>query len=199
MHSSSDLCDGSDPKDPRFGRTTLIPKYIPRRFRGFEVTDQRSIDWIANPVDTLYITGPVGTGKTCTAYGLVERFFRLPAPQRRCVAYFAGGQVADFLDSISPGHLKDEDKGSAERDPLLRAMRANLTLLDDLGASKISEWREEQIFRVMDARYRDELPTIVTSNIAPAHLSDVVGERIASRISQDCIVVSLTGKDKRKG
>jgi DNA replication protein DnaC len=189
MPSSSD--------QPRPDLSALIPKYVPKRFRGFEVSDQRMIDWIINPVDTLYITGPVGTGKTCSAYGLIERYFRQPCDTRSSSVTFAGGQVADLLDSVSPGRLRDDQRGNFD-DPLVRAMRASLTLLDDLGASKISEWREEQVFRVMDARYRDMLPTIVTSNIAPVHLADVIGERIASRIAQDSIVIALTGQDGRR-
>jgi hypothetical protein len=110
----------------------------------------------------------VGTGKTCTAYGLIERCFRQPPDTYTwSPAYFAGGQVADFLDSISPGRLKDQYRGSLEDDPLARAMRASLTLLDDLGTSKISEWREEQIFprdgreiprRVAHHRYLEHRP-----------------------------------------
>ncbi len=41
---------------------------------------------------------------------------------------------------------------------------ADLLLLDDLGAERASEWVRERIFVIVNHRYREELPTIFTSN-----------------------------------
>ena len=59
---------------------------------------------------------------------------------------------------------------------------------------------------VLDARYEDMRPTIVTSNYAPGALVDrlarrgerVTAEAIASRISQTCRPVYLGGRDRRR-
>ena len=59
---------------------------------------------------------------------------------------------------------------------------ADLLLLDDLGAERANEWVRERIFVIVNHRYREELPTILTSNTGPKDLAAQLGERTASRI-----------------
>ena len=69
-----------------------------------------------------------------------------------------------------------------------------------------TEWSVGTVFSVLDARYEDMRPTIVTSNYAPGALADrlarrgerVTAEAIASRISQTCRPVCLGGRDRRR-
>ena len=75
-----------------------------------------------------------------------------------------------------------------------------------LGKEDATEWSVGTVFSVLDARYEDMRPTIVTSNYAPGALADrlarrgerVTAEAIASRISQTCRPVYLGGRDRRR-
>ena len=77
---------------------------------------------------------------------------------------------------------------------------------DEGGTEAATEWSVGTVFSVLDARYEDMRPTIVTSNYAPGALADrlarrgerVTAEAIASRISQTCRPVYLGGRDRRR-
>ena len=87
-----------------------------------------------------------------------------------------------------------------------RYAKCDVLVLDDLGKEDATEWSVGTVFSVLDARYEDMRPTIVTSNYAPGALADrlarrgerVTAEAIASRISQTCRPVYLGGRDRRR-
>ena len=53
---------------------------------------------------------------------------------------------------------------TAEMDVLRPVMTAELLVLDDIGAEKPSEWVEETLNLIVNTRYNERLPTILTSN-----------------------------------
>jgi len=64
-----------------------------------------------------------------------------------------------------------------------------LLVLDDLGAEKETDWASEQIYRILDRRSDEHLPTIITSN------ADRIDERLRSRYREG--YVPCAGKDRR--
>ena len=97
------------------------------------------------------------------------------------------------------------DEGSTEA-AVARYAKCDVLVLDDLGKEDATEWSVGTVFSVLDTRYEDMRPTIVTSNYAPSALADrlarrgerVTAEAIASRISQTCRPVYLGGRDRRR-
>ena len=97
------------------------------------------------------------------------------------------------------------DEGGTEA-AVARYAKCDVLVLDDLGKEDATEWSVGTVFSVLDARYEDMRPTIVTSNYAPGVLADrlarrgerVTAEAIASRISQTCRPVYLGGRDRRR-
>ena len=84
--------------------------------------------------------------------------------------------------------------GDASFAALEREMQAvPLLILDDIGAEKGSEWTRERLFALIDHRYRELLPMIVTSNVPLAQLE----ERVASRLRGGGVVAVLAGPDRR--
>jgi DNA replication protein DnaC len=79
-----------------------------------------------------------------------------------------------------------------------RHARADLLVLDDLGASKSTEWTEEINYRLVNHRYENELPTLFTSNVPPKELIGVLGMRVASRLVEMTTRVPLDGEDRRR-
>ncbi len=103
--------------------------------------------------------------------------------------------VPELLDNIReaynvPGRNIDEWMDAVRN--------AEFLLLDDLGAERASEWVRERIFVIVNHRYREELPTLFTSNVGPKDLAAQLGERTASRIIEMCDWISLEGDDYRE-
>lgn len=59
-------------------------------------------------------------------------------------------------------------------------------ILDDLGAERLTEWGEEQLFLLLDYRYRHQSPTVVITNepleTLPARIYSRLGDRALSTV-----------------
>ncbi len=82
---------------------------------------------------------------------------------------------------------------------------AEVLVLDELGASKPTEWVKDTMTHVINKRYNDRKVTIFTSNYPDQKsdpfdetLTDRVGMRLRSRLHEMCKVVTITGDDYRK-
>jgi DNA replication protein DnaC len=81
-----------------------------------------------------------------------------------------------------------------------RCRVADVLVLDDLGVRDPSPWQAEATFRLLDARYRDGRPTLITSNLGIADLSAAGFDRITDRIIEQAhgAMVLLTGSSYRR-
>lgn len=136
----------------------------------------------------LFLFGGVGTGKTTLAAAIVNA-----ALERHGVR----GQFWPVVDLI--GRLRataDEDRAiETEAEVMGQMCLVPLLVLDDLGANKATEYVEERLFRIVDYRYRQLMPTVVTTNVGLGALD----ERLASRLSDAAVStpVEFTGRDMR--
>ena len=79
-------------------------------------------------------------------------------------------------------------------------VKYDLLIIDDLGAERGTEYAVENVFNVIDRRYRSGKPLIITTNL---HLSMLINEqslykkRIYDRILELCIPVCVNGASKR--
>jgi DNA replication protein DnaC len=106
--------------------------------------------------------------------------------------------VVDLLGILRESFSADSLKAPARR--LLHRARADaLVILDDLGAEKPSDWVEEQLYALIDLRYRMERSTIFTTNCTLKQLENQIGSRLVSRIFEMCEGVKVEGRDWRKG
>lgn len=153
---------------------------------------------------SLYLTGPVGTGKTYQAAALVRRhYLELERPRGSLTAddVFAGAIHSRPVVWANVPKLLEELRRSfdaPERAPKGLEI-APLLVLDDIGAEKPSEWVEERLYCIVNERYESGLPIIVTSNLTPAKLGQRLGARLTSRLAEMCDVFGLGGKDRRLG
>ena len=70
--------------------------------------------------------------------------------------------------------------------------------MDDLGAEKPTEWTKERLFEIVDYRYSEELPIVITTNRTPKEMIDSLGARIYDRIKEMCVLVSTAAPSQRK-
>lgn len=79
--------------------------------------------------------------------------------------------------------------------------RAHLLVLDDLGAERNSDYAAEQIYAVIDARYKTGRPTIVTTNLDIEDMKnegDILRGRIFDRVLEMCpITLKMQGQSRR--
>ena len=142
----------------------------------------------------LYIHGGVGAGKTHAASAMARLF----AEAGYDVAFTTAKGMLERVKATF-------DEGGTEA-AVARYAKCDVLVLDDLGKEDATEWSVGTVFSVLDARYEDMRPTIVTSNYAPGALADrlarrgerVTAEAIASRIFQTCRPVYLGGRDRRR-
>lgn len=171
---------------------------VPRRYWAAEADRPELAEYIAsfagNGGAGLYMHGGVGAGKTHAASAVARLFIE------------AGYDVAFTTAKGMLERVKATfDEGGTEA-AVARFAKCDVLVLDDLGKEDATEWSVGTVFSVLDARYEDMRPTIVTSNYAPGALADrlarrgerVTAEAIASRISQTCRPVYLGGRDRRR-
>jgi len=79
-----------------------------------------------------------------------------------------------------------------------RYSRADVLLLDDLGAEKPTEFSRATLGLLIDRAYRDDAYIIVTSNFDFQGLAERIDERTADRLVEMCQAIKLTGESYRK-
>ena len=105
--------------------------------------------------------------------------------------------VVDLLGLLRESYGADQLKNQARN--LLHRVRVDaVVILDDIGAEKPSEWVEEQLYGIIDLRYRMQRSTFFTTNCTLKQLENQIGSRVVSRIFEMCEGVKVGGEDWRK-
>ncbi len=144
----------------------------------------------------LLLMGSVGVGKTHLAVsilkGLTERGFT-------CLFYEFGSLLKEIQDSYNV------NTQSSELRVLAPVLNADILVLDELGASKPTDWVRDTMAHVINTRYNDKKLTVFTTNYLDERrsereeiLEDRIGTRLRSRLYEMCKTVSMDGKDFRK-
>ena len=135
----------------------------------------------------LILWGNVGTGKSyfagCIANALMEREISV------CMTNFAA-----ILNDLAAS-FKDRN------DYIARLCSFPLLILDDFGMERGTEYGLEQVYNVIDSRYRSGKPLIVTTNLTLEDLQnpeDTAHARIYDRLTEMCRPVYFTGENFRK-
>jgi len=171
----------------------FFEKKVPRRYasaRPNAIAKAWAQSVTANPDDTrsLLVVGPTGTGKTHYAYSVLRAIAETGSR-----ASWAAYTAADLYAQLRPRTGRDSEATFES------IAGTDVLFVDDLGAAKLTEWTEEVTYRLINHRYEQCRPGIFTSNVPPSQLRDVLGERIASRLTEMCERVALKGDDRRKG
>jgi DNA replication protein DnaC len=146
----------------------------------------------------LLIIGPPGIGKTHLAISALKQAVRTTGV--RAKYYDTRGlltQIRSTYNSLTK---------TAEMDIIRPVMDADLLILDDLGAERLTDWVEETMNVIVNSRYNAKLPTIFTSNYEdiPDRDEDMnsllvrVGFRLHSRLREMCEFLEYEGPDYRE-
>lgn len=144
----------------------------------------------------LLLMGTVGVGKTHLAVsilkGLTERGFS-------CLFYEFGSLLKEIQDSYNT------NTKTSELAVLSPVFNADILVLDELGASKPTDWVRDTMAHIINTRYNDQKLTIFTTNYLDQRrtdreelLEDRIGIRLRSRLFEMCRTVEITGPDHRR-
>lgn len=146
-------------------------------------------EWATGAVNHPFLTflGQPGVGKTHLAIALAWEWLE----KGKTVLYY---QVENLLDALREGY-KSWERGNPNgyHQVLAFTQNASLLILDDLGAQKGTEWATSKLDQIIDYRYINKRPLIVTSNLA----LDKLPPRIADRLSEG-VLIHLAGESYRK-
>lgn len=137
--------------------------------------------------DSLLLQGDAGLGKTFLASAIGNA----AVAAHRSVVYFT---FSEFMDLVRLQKL--EDSGDF-REGIQRLLDADLIVLDDLGAEKVTEFVAQELFNLINQRLNRQQPMVVSTNLQPNEVADAYGERIASRLLYGFEALQLRGRDVR--
>jgi len=130
---------------------------------------ERATAFAREPRGWLVLQGGYGCGKTHLAAAIANCRIALGHPALFVI-------VPDLLDHLRATFSPNSDTGLDER--LSDIRDAPLLILDDLGAHHSTPWAQEKLFQILNHRYNQQLPTVITTNQHP----DEMDPRIASRL-----------------
>ena len=136
----------------------------------------------------LLLWGDVGTGKSffagCVANALLDK--GVPV----LMTNFA--KILNSLTGIYP----------QDRNEFINSLNQySLLIIDDLGVERNSEFALEQVFHVIDSRYRSMKPMIITTNLTLEelkHPEDLAHSRIYDRILERCVPLKINNQNIRE-
>jgi DNA replication protein DnaC len=171
---------------------------IPQKFISARLTDFENIlpilNWLEEPKGFLFIHGPCGSGKSHLA-AAIKYFFNTNRFEARLV--FSSDMFLELRKTFNNKKGESESEFSViEKYAPTEQRGIKLCIFDDIGAQKISEYAIEAWYDIIDRRYRNDNPTIFTSNLSLKEISICMTDRIASRLASGNIF-ELTGRDRR--
>ena len=135
----------------------------------------------------LLLWGNVGTGKTYFAACIANYLISKGVPV----------MMTNFIRLINALTGFEEDKNAY----IQSLNNYKLLIIDDLGAERQSDYMLEQVYNIIDSRYKNNQPLIITTNLTLEEIKnpkDIKYSRIYSRILEMCVPIKFDGADRRK-
>ena len=153
----------------------------------------------------LLLLGPCGVGKTHLAAAALSFLIREKG---------VSGIFYDFRDLLKEIQASyNPVSGTTEMGILTPIFSAEVLVLDDLGATKMTDWVRDTLSHIINNRYNERRVTIVTTNLEDEVttasrgdervrerplLRDQIGDALRSRLYEMCEVIDLAGDDYRR-
>lgn len=147
---------------------------------------ERSEEFARQPQGWLLLEGGYGCGKTHLAAAIANFAVNQGTPTLFIT-------VPDLLDSL---RFSFDDPETTFEQRFEEIRNAGLLILDDFGTQNATPWAQEKLFQIMNYRYINKLPTVITTNL----MLDEIEGRIRSRLQDEQFVthVKILAPDYRR-
>lgn len=173
----------------RLGSAMIPPRFRGKTFEDFVVDDEKQAKVLKvcrdyaenfnkhyNEGRSLLLLGNVGTGKTHLAAAIADQIIT----QQGCTALYR--TVYGILQYVKGSF--DRESEYSEADAFAAFIEPNLLIIDEVGATKTTEFEQQTLFNIVNGRYEQQIPTIVISNLMPEELVIALGERCVDRLRE---------------
>jgi len=163
-------------------------------FKGNDLLIKKIKDYLKNkliyyPERSLFLYGPVGSGKTHLAVAILrEIIIDISVKESRENPYSRFYSTSKVLLEIRDTFNRRVPGEPTERDIIDRIIKKDFIILDDYGTQKISDFTRESIYLIIEGRDAAIRPTIITSNLSPKQIAEHIDPRIASRLQNGAII-----------
>ncbi len=197
---STDLTDGK--------------KYLAQHEQSMKLIKMEAVNFVKNYPGAekgLLLMGPSGVGKTHLAVAALKELIRRGH----------GGLFCDYRELLKEIQASYNPASESTEMRILEPVRnVEILVLDDLGATKPSDWVRDIVGIVLNARYNENRTTLITTNyvdnpasegepsrlpggrMIPASREDTleqrIGSRMRSRLYEMCRTVEVIAPDFRK-
>ncbi|MCD7891571.1 MAG: ATP-binding protein [Ruminococcus sp.] len=146
--------------------------------------------------DGLYIEGTNGTGKTHLAAALALQLINEGIP---VVCKTSSDLLLDIKKAFDSEYVKEHEVLSVYK-------KVDLLIIDDLGKEQCSDWSMSTLYSILNDRYEDMKPTIVTTNYNTEQLVNALTPKgydntkiiaIISRLRETSTVMTMAWQDCR--
>lgn len=124
----------------------------------------------------LLLLGKPGTGKTHLAAAIANQLVTTTAAT--AVYRTVGGILQHIKGSF------DRESGYSEMEAFDSYANAHLLIIDEVGATKPTEFELATLFQIINARYEELMPTVIISNLPPKSIPEALGERCLDRLRE---------------
>lgn len=188
-------------------RESIISK-IPDRFKNANMEDlgfmqEQIIDGIdkvfSSPEENdkigLILVGPAGSGKTHAAYAVMNLIADVNPDM---IAYMTGYSSAiNGLKTEFASGTNDEMSSIWDRLTNESGMYDGILLIDDVSSQKLTDFELDKLMMVLEKRFNEYMPFIITTNVKPEDFIAIFGERLTSRLFGYCEIVEFEARDIR--
>ena len=168
--------------------------FKPRGRKGLGEMQVQSLEWAYNHSQQyatslkgwLLLIGGYGSGKTHLAAAIANFVVQMGVPTLFLT-------VPDLLDTLRFAY---DSVDTTFEDRFEQIRNAGLLVLDDFGTQNATGWAQEKLFQIVNYRYINKLPLVITTNLS----LDEIEPRIRSRLQDPELVtpVRISSPDYRR-
>ena len=192
--------------DKLFKNNNLGKRQLDSTFKNYKITDKNKNAYENAKKYTnklingetnmgLFITGTYGVGKTYLASCIANETIK-----NNITVIF--GTLIQLLDFIKDTY---KDYNTSDKEYLDLYSSIDLLIIDDLGKEKPTEWVLEKLFLIVNNRYNNYLPIVITTNYNRKQLRErlcinknySIVDSIISRLYEMCCGIEIKDEDHR--
>lgn len=154
---------------------------------------------LSNGMGFYFYSNVKGSGKTNMAIALLNEIAEMNKSGDFISYRFATvGEILNTIkNSFDRTDYSEKENSAEKRQKLIHDLSTvDILVLDDFGMEKITDWVNETIYNIVNARYIERLPIIVTSNFSLEESN--YDERITNRLKEMCFSLHFPEESLRQ-